>query len=130
MRAVAERIVQGGYTLLTVLNYRITVNIKMRRPDSLLHRLNILSILPCPSERWRILLGASALGCELASSAHMVPSCVFHLAGNRSRTCVCVYDVHSGLFPCSVIHSSPGLIVLDRWFPSHLIRAMSSHPVC
>jgi hypothetical protein len=107
----------------------------MGRPGSLLPWLNILSILPRPSERRRVLLGllraisASARGFYHRPSAHMVPSCFLHPAGNQCRTCVFVCDVHSGLFLESAIHIFPGLI--DPWLEilSYIVQAFSLHPV-
>ena len=108
---------------------------KVGRPGSLLPWLNILSILPRPSERRRILLGllraisASARGFDHRPSAHTVPSCVLDPAGNRFRTCVIVSDVHSGLFLESAIHIFPGLIDPGLEVLSYVVQAFSPHPV-
>ena len=75
---------------------------KMGRPGSLLPRLDILSILPHPSECRRVASGlfkaivASVRGSCRHRPDRPVPGCAFCLVGGWCRTCAFVYDVHSG----------------------------------
>ena len=93
---------------------------KMGRPGSSLPWLNILSILPYPSERRRISLGllkailAPARGSHRRRSDHAVPACAFCLEGDRCRTCAFVYDVHSGPSLERKVHIFPGSWI-DLW---------------
>jgi hypothetical protein len=108
---------------------------KVGKPGSLLPWLNILSILPRPSERRRILLGllkaisASARGFYHRPSAHTVPARALDPAGDRCRTCVSVYDVHLGLSFESKVHIFPGLIDPGFEILPYIVQAFSPYPV-
>jgi hypothetical protein len=80
------------------LDYRMSLTQKVGRLGSLLPRLDILSILPCPSGRWRVLSGHPKSILTSACRPHHYPSDRAFSAhvheGDRCCNRVSVYDAH------------------------------------